>query len=267
MTESGAQIRAEIHSKSDNQSNPTKSKALHGQSNFQTAGSTSQPIDSFGWDVILFDLDGTLTDSAQGVINGVLHACEQLGIEPPESDVIQKFLGPPLSHSFREYAGVEPDAITDAVRIYREYYDEVGKYENRVFEGIPELLTELVNQGKRLAVATSKVDYAAVSILEHFNLDHHFDVIAGADVSGELRGTKAGVIAHALEELRMCDGTSVVMIGDREHDIFGAQAHDLPSIGVTWGYGSREELEMAEATQIVDSIEGLTDYLLPRPSE
>jgi phosphoglycolate phosphatase len=247
------------------------------QSRVQTSSSTDTPDVSpemkhshqmsNGWDVVLFDLDGTLTDSAQGVINGVLHACEQLGIEPPSEALIQKFLGPPLSHSFREYAGVEASKITDAVRIYREYYDEIGKYENKVFDGIPELLTALGQQGKRLAVATSKVDYAAVSILEHFNLDHHFDVIAGADVSGELRGTKAGVIAHALEELRMCDGTSVVMIGDREHDIHGAQSHNLPSIGVTWGYGSREELEMAEATEIVDSIEGLTDYLLPRLSE
>ena len=215
------------------------------------------------WDVVLFDLDGTLTDSAQGVINGVLHACEQLGIEPPEAEIIHKFLGPPLSHSFREYAGVEPAKIIEAVRIYREYYDEIGKYENSVFDGVPELLTELGNQGKRLAVATSKVDYAAVSILEHFNLDHHFEVIAGADVTGEFRGTKAGVIAHALEELRMCDGTSVVMIGDREHDIHGAQAHELPSIGVTWGYGSREELESAEATVIVASLSVLSELLLP----
>jgi len=243
------------------------------QSQVQTSSSTDTPDVSpemkhshdvsNGWDVVLFDLDGTLTDSAQGVINGVLHACEQLGIEPPETDVIQKFLGPPLSHSFREYAGVEASKITDAVRIYREYYDEIGKYENKVFDGIPELLTELVNQGKRLAVATSKVDYAAVSILEHFNLDHHFDVIAGADVSGEFRGTKAGVIAHALEELRMCDGTSVVMIGDREHDIHGAQSHNLPSIGVTWGYGSREELETSSATHIVESLAALSALLLP----
>ena len=216
------------------------------------------------WDVVLFDLDGTLTDSAQGVINGVLHACKQLGIEPPEADVIQKFLGPPLSHSFREYAGVEPARITDAVRIYREYYDEVGKFENAVFDGVPELLTELGNRGIRLAVATSKVDYAAVSILQHFNLDHHFEVIAGADVSGEFRGTKAGVIAHALEELSMSDGTSVVMIGDREHDIHGAQAHDLPSIGVTWGYGSREELETAHATVIVESLAALAEQLMPQ---
>jgi phosphoglycolate phosphatase len=219
-------------------------------------------VGSNGWDVVLFDLDGTLTDSAQGVINGVLHACAQLGIEPPEMDVIQKFLGPPLSHSFREYAGVEPAAITDAVRIYREYYDEVGKYENSVFDGIPELLTELGRQGKRLAVATSKVDYAAVSILQHFNLDHHFDVIAGADVSGELRGTKAGVIAHALTELRMCDGTSVVMIGDREHDIYGAQAHNLPSIGVTWGYAADGELVAAGANQIVTTVTELARALL-----
>mgnify|MGYP000721089828 CR=1 FL=1 len=228
------------------------------------AYSSEQSVTSSGWDVALFDLDGTLTDSAQGVINGVLHACKELDIEPPETDVIQKFLGPPLSHSFREYAGVDSTRISEAVRIYREYYDEVGKYENKVFDGIPELLTELVQQGRRLAIATSKVDYAAVSILQHFNLDHHFDVIAGADVSGELRGTKANVIAHALDELRMCDGTSVVMIGDREHDIHGAQAHNLPSIGVTWGYGSRAELEASTATHIVTDLNELRSLLTER---
>lgn len=216
------------------------------------------------WDVVLFDLDGTLTDSATGVINGVLHTCAHFGVEPPPAEVVQKFLGPPLSYSFKTYLGFPDDVLVQAVQTYRGYYDEIGKYENSVFAGIPDLLTNLNQQGIRLGVATSKADYAAVSILQHFNLDHHFDIIAGADVSGELRGTKAKVIAHAINEMSLCDGTSIVMVGDREHDVHGAHEHGLASIGVLWGYGSRVELETAHASHIVDSVTTLTDFLVPK---
>ena len=151
-----------------------------------------------------------------------------------------------------------PESDTpEAVRLYREYYNETGAYENSVYPGIPELLKKLNDDGKRLAVATSKVDYAALAILRHFNLDHHFDVIAGSDETGELRGTKALVIEHALAELKMCDGTSVVMIGDREHDILGAKEHGIPGIGVLYGYGDRVELESAGALEIAPEVSDL----------
>jgi phosphoglycolate phosphatase len=148
-----------------------------------------------------------------------------------------------------------PESDTpEAVRLYREYYNETGAYENSVYPGIPELLAKLNADGKRVAVATSKVDYAALAILRHFNLDHHFEVIAGSDETGELRGTKALVIKHALSELRMCDGTSIVMIGDREHDILGAKEHGIPGIGVLYGYGDREELAAAGAQEIARDV-------------
>ncbi len=215
------------------------------------------------WDVVLFDLDGTLTDSGEGVGNGVLYALDKLGLPAPEQSELRKYLGPPLWDSFRDYAGVtDPIEMKRAVDFYREYYNETGKFENKIFDGIPELLTELNAKGKRLAVATSKVDYSALSILQHFNLDHHFDVIAGSDESGAVRGTKALVIAHALNELRMCDGTSIVMIGDREHDIHGAKSHGLPAIGVLYGYGDLAELESAGASKIVATVSDLHSALL-----
>lgn len=215
------------------------------------------------WDVVLFDLDGTLTDSGVGVGNGVLYALDKMGLPTPPEDELKKYLGPPLWNSFSDYAGInDPVEMKRAVDLYREYYNDIGKLENSVYEGIPELLSELQARGKRLAVATSKVDYSALSILQHFNLDHHFDVIAGSDEPGLVRGTKALVIEHALNELKMCDGTSIVMIGDREHDVHGAHSHGLPAIGVLYGYGDRAELENAKAHQIVANVGELAEALL-----
>ena len=213
------------------------------------------------WDVILFDLDGTLTDSGLGVVNGVLYTLEKMGLPEPSGAELKKYLGPPLWTSFQEYAGIPETDVIEAVRLYREYYNEIGAYENSVYPGIPELLAKLNSDGKRLAVATSKVDYAAVKILQHFSLDHHFDVIAGSDESGELRGTKALVIEYALCELRMCDSRSVVMIGDREHDILGAKEHGIPGIGVLYGYGDRDELEAAGAMEIAIEVSDLETAL------
>lgn len=213
------------------------------------------------WDVVLFDLDGTLTDSGIGVANGVLYALAKMGYPKPTDIELKKYLGPPLWTSFQDYAGIPESDTTEAVRLYREYYNETGAYENSVYPGIPELLTKLNANGKRLAVATSKVDYAALKILQHFNLDHHFDVIAGSDETGELRGTKSLVIRHALSELQMCDGTSIVMIGDREHDILGAKEHGIPGIGVLYGYGDRAELESAGAVEIVKGVTELETAL------
>ncbi len=213
------------------------------------------------WDVVLFDLDGTLTDSGLGVGNGVLYAIREMGFPEPEQGELRKYLGPPLWTSFRDFAGMDEAQTKLAVELYRKYYNETGAYENSVYPGIPELLTELNKKDRRLAVATSKVDYAAVNILRHFNLDHHFDVIAGGDEHGVHRGTKALVIEHALAELSMCDGASIVMIGDREHDVHGAAEHKLPAIGVSWGYAEEGELAKAGAIDVVDSVDQLANLL------
>ena len=214
------------------------------------------------WDVVLFDLDGTLTHSESGVAGGVRYALAQLGYPPEPEDQMRRFLGPTLYHSFGHTIGMPEAQAREAVRLSREYYDEHGAYENEVFAGIPQLLTALNAAGKRLAVATSKVEYAAVAILRHFNLDHHFDVIVGAGADESVRGTKGLVIEHALAELRMCDGTSVVMVGDREHDIHGAAENGLPAIGVRYGYGRPGELEEAGALLVVDTVPELAAALL-----
>lgn len=214
------------------------------------------------WEVVLFDLDGTITDSAEGVGNGVIYALDQLGFPAPEPAALRKYLGPPLWISFRDFAGMNESQVKQAVIHYREYYDSQGAFENKVYEGIPELLSELLNQNKRLAVATSKVDYAAVNILQYFNLDHYFEVIAGGDELGVDRGTKALVIEHALAQLSLCDGTDIVMIGDREHDVHGAAEHRLPTIGVTWGYAAEGELAQAGAIEVVETVDQLAKLLV-----
>ena len=214
------------------------------------------------WDTVLFDLDGTLTESGQGVANGVLHALAAFDLPAPTADELRKYLGPPLWVSFDEFAGLKGVDIERAVKIYREYYHETGRFENAVFAGIPEMLTALDEAGLRLAVATSKVDHSAVSILEHFELDQYFSVISGSDELGVSRGTKALVIGHALSELNITEPENVVMIGDREHDIYGAKEHGLESVGVLWGYGDEAELTMAGATHITTNVLQLHELLL-----
>jgi len=218
------------------------------------------------WDTILFDLDGTLTESGQGVANGVLHALAAFDLPAPSADELRKYLGPPLWVSFADFAGLKGPDIERAVHIYRQYYHETGRFENAVFQGIPEMLAELVNSGVRLAVATSKVDHSAVSILEHFELDHFFEVISGSDELGATRGTKALVIAHALTELKITNQQGVVMIGDREHDIHGAKEHELASVGVLWGYGDEDELITAGATHITATVADLHELLISNVS-
>lgn len=213
------------------------------------------------WKYVLFDLDGTLTDSRVGVANGVAHALNTLGLEPPQGDDILQWLGPPLSTSFREYVGLDESRALEAIRLYREYYNHTGAFENQVFAGIPELIAQLKESGNTLAVATSKVDYAAVAILEHFGLSQFFDTIVGADEYGVERGTKSLVIKQALQDVSYSVGESAVMIGDRWHDIHGAHEHGLDSIGVLWGYGEREEIENAGAGLIATHVPELHHIL------
>jgi len=218
------------------------------------------------WKTVLFDLDGTLSESGQGVATGVLHALAAFDLPAPSADELRKYLGPPLWVSFDEYAGLKGADIERAVQIYREYYHDKGRFENAVYPGIPEMLDALVDSGVRIAVATSKVDHSAVSILEHFELEKYFEVISGSDELGVSRGTKALVIAHALSELKVQDNQGIVMIGDREHDIHGAKEHGLESIGVLWGYGDEVELSTAGAGHIVASVSELHGLLIPNAS-
>lgn len=214
--------------------------------------------------VVLFDLDGTLTDPGIGITNSVMYALDKLGLPVPERSMLYKFIGPPLADSFLEFYGLNAQQAKEAVTCYREYFKDWGLYENLVYGGIPELLTKLKEHGKTLAVATSKPEVFAVKILEHFGLSRFFTCIAGANMDGT-RTNKSEVIEHALASCGITDRNAVVMVGDREHDIFGAQKSGVDSIGVLYGYGDREEFERAGATHIVETVDGLERFLLEEP--
>ena len=209
---------------------------------------------------ILFDLDGTLTDPALGITNSVAYALSKWDITVSDRSELFKFIGPPLLDSFAEYYGFSDSQSRLALKYYREYFTDRGMFENRVYEGIPQLLSELKSRNKKLIVATSKPEEFAVRILQHFKLDGYFDFIGGASMD-ETRVKKADVIQYALDSCNIIDRSSVVMVGDRLHDINGAKLCGLPSIGVTYGYGSFDELKDAGADFIALSVEDILKYV------
>ena len=204
---------------------------------------------------ILFDLDGTLTDSGPGIMNGFAYAVEKMGDKVEDKNLFKRFVGPPLKESFQKYYGFSEDQALQAIEYYREYFRAGGIFENKVYEGIPELLGELKKRGVLIALATSKPYEFSVEILEHFNLRQYFDYIGAATMDGRI-AKKADVITHLLDELRITDRQSVLMVGDRDQDIDGARINGLPGAGVLWGYGSLEELQDSGA-----------DYLFRKPGE
>lgn len=212
------------------------------------------------WKYIFFDLDGTLTDPKVGITKSVAYALKSFEIEVEDLDSLCKFIGPPLKESFMKYYGLNSEEGDKAVEIYREYFRPHGVYENAVYEGIPELMASLCNEGKRLVLASSKPTVFVETILEHFDLRKYFEVVVGSELDGT-RVIKAEVIAYALEQAGITDKSQVVMIGDREHDVIGAKENGVASIGVTYGYGSREEHEACNADVIVESVSELGNVL------
>ncbi|ORB25829.1 HAD-IA family hydrolase [Mycolicibacterium parafortuitum] len=187
-------------------------------------------------DLVLFDLDGTLTDSAEGIVTSFRHALQTVGAPVPDGDLAGQIVGPPMHVTFQRMG--LGDAAADAMAAYRADYTTRGWSMNRPFDGIPELLADLRDAGVRLAVATSKAEPTAQRILAHFGLDGFFEVIAGASTDGT-RAAKSDVVAHALGQLTPVPD-NVVMIGDRSHDVEGAAVHGIGTIVVGWGYGRHD---------------------------
>ena len=206
---------------------------------------------------ILFDLDGTLTDSGEGIINCASLALEHFGITVPDRETMRVFVGPPLEKTFREF-GVPADRTNEAIQVYRSRYIPIGKFENTPYPGIRELLEKLRTQGHKLYVATSKPEPQAVDILEHFDLAKYFDIIAGATMD-KTRDHKAAVIAYLKEQAG--DMASSVMVGDTSFDVTGAAEHGIPTIGVAWGYGKVEDMIAAGAISIAQDPEALFELL------
>lgn len=208
----------------------------------------------------LLDLDGTLTDSKVGITRSVQYALRLAGVDVADSETLTPYIGPPLQDSFVTLAGFsEADAIL-AVASYREYFAETGIFENVLYPGIPECLEALQDRGWRLAVATSKPTVFAERIVDHFSLRGYFDAVVGAGLDGSRR-QKHEVIAAVLADLRVVADERCIMVGDREHDVIGAKTVGLRSVGVTWGYGSVQELSEAGADLLVHIVADLPEAM------
>lgn len=206
---------------------------------------------------ILFDLDGTLTDSGEGIINCATLALNHFGLPVPSREEMRVFVGPPLDQTFIKF-GVPEDRAQEAIAVYRSRYTTIGKFENFPYPGIAEMLHTLQSQGHRLFVATSKPEEMSVEILEKFSLSRYFERICGATLDGT-RSHKADVIAYLLKQT--ADVEDVVMVGDTAYDVIGAAAHGIPCIGVAWGYGQVREMLDAGAVSIAKDPPDLLSLL------
>ena len=209
---------------------------------------------------ILFDLDGTLTDPAEGITNSVMYALKQYGIEENDRTKLYSFIGPPLVDSFMEKYGFSEEKAHEATAYFREYFREKGIFENVPYEGMTECLAALKQLGRTLILATSKPEVFAKMILERFGFAPYFDYVFGASMD-ETRTRKDEVIAYALSEAGIEDPSDCVMVGDRKHDVLGAKSNGMDAVGVLFGYGSREELTEAGACYIAETVEDILRFV------
>ena len=209
---------------------------------------------------ILFDLDGTLTDPAEGITNSVMYALKQYGIEENDRTKLYSFIGPPLVDSFMEKYGFSEEKAREATVYFREYFREKGIFENVPYDGMTECLAALKQRGRTLILATSKPEVFAKMILERFGFAPYFDYVFGASMD-ETRTRKDEVIAYALCGAGIEDPSDCVMVGDRKHDVLGAKANGMDAVGVLFGYGSREELTEAGARYIAETVEDILRFV------
>lgn len=212
-------------------------------------------------EIILFDLDGTLTDPKIGITASVQYALGKLGVIEENLDNLIPFIGPPLIWSFMEFYNFTKQDALKAIEYYRERFSRIGLYENAVFPGIPEMLQDLRGRGMRLVVATSKPTVYSVKILEHFGLYQYFDTVIGSNLDGT-RIEKGEVIAAVLDELGEVDKSKIVMVGDRKHDVIGAKENGLKVVAVSYGYGPQKELEEAKPDYIIATVKDLHNLLV-----
>jgi len=205
------------------------------------------------WDVILFDLDGTITDPKEGITKSVAHALSHFGIHIEDPDTLTYFIGPPLCDNFQASFGMSEQQAQEALAVYRQRYSTVGWSENIPYPGIEAFLSALKAKGKILMIATSKAEPFAIKILDHFGLSKYFDIICGTPLDNP-RQTKADVIRAALARGNVANLSRAVMVGDRLHDIEGGHEVGLQAIGVLYGYGDRKEHELHHADHIAESI-------------
>lgn len=209
---------------------------------------------------ILFDLDGTVTDPKIGITRSVQYSLKAFGIDIKDTDALIPFIGPPLRDSYKKLYGFKDADVENAVAKYREYFSTVGIFENTLYSGMNLLLKTLKDSGKNLIIATFKPTIYAAQILAHFNIDQYFSFVAGNEMDGR-RSKKSEVIRHAIENCNIVSLNDAIMIGDKEHDVFGAKELGMDCIGVSYGYGSHQELSEAGADFIVESVDALSSLL------
>ncbi|WP_455716729.1 HAD family hydrolase, partial [Anaerosporobacter sp.] len=212
-------------------------------------------------DYILFDLDGTLTDPKEGITKSFQYALAHFGIEEPDLDKLEVVIGPPLIGSFMEFYNFTKEDAIKATAKYRERFATLGMYENKIYDGIPSLLQKLSNEGKMLAIASSKPTVFVEKILEHFEIKEYFHHIIGSNLDGT-RSDKAEVVDAAIAGFGEVNKEDIIMIGDRKYDVIGAHERGIEAIGVTYGYGGEEELVESGADYVVKTVEELENLLL-----
>ncbi len=210
------------------------------------------------YSTVFFDLDGTLTDPYEGIVNGHKFTLEKFGIRESDEKRLRSFIGPPLELIYSDDYGFNAEDTKQAMKYYRGYYAEKGVYENKLYAGIPELLDLLVSKGFSCMVATSKAEPFAVQVLENFDLRKYFDDVSGAQMDGS-QSDKADVIAYLIEKHRL-EKSSIVMVGDRKFDIIGAKKNGIDSIAVGYGHGEESELKEAGPSYYMSDVKSLKDF-------
>jgi phosphoglycolate phosphatase len=201
---------------------------------------------------LLFDLDGTLTDPCLGITNSIKYSLCKFNITEQDENKLKLFIGPPLENSFTAHYNFSPADAKTAIQYYREYFSEKGMYENRLYDGITTVLQTLNNRSKKCILATSKPEVFAKIILRHFDIQNYFECIAGSNLDGSL-SEKEDLIKHIIEKYKL-KKAETLMIGDRKYDIIGAKKNGIASIGVLYGYGSREELEQEHPDCLCENV-------------
>ena len=209
---------------------------------------------------LFFDLDGTISNSAEGITNAVTYALEHMGITPPPKQELMHFIGPPLIRTFTADYDLTPEEGARAVSLYREYYNVKGVYECEMYRGVGELLKRLRDAGYRMVLATCKPTVMAKVVLNYFGIGEYFEMVSGPEFDGT-RNEKHQVIAYAMEQLGICDPKTALMIGDRRDDVLGAKKCGLPCVGVLWGYGGEAELREAGAAEVAQNTEKLQNLI------
>lgn len=209
---------------------------------------------------VLFDLDGTLTDPFMGITQSVQYALSYFDIKVEDLHRLSRFIGPPLKTSFQEYYNLTEEQAEKAIKKYRERFSDTGIFENEIYDGIKDMLEELIEDGKIILMATSKPEAYARRIADFFDLTQYFTQICGSEFDGS-RQEKSEIIELLLKQQMIESRDQAIMVGDRKHDVIGAKKTQLDSIGVAYGYGGNEELEAAGATYIVNSVDELRELL------